>query len=43
VEQLRERLSSLLHRFVPATTLPSHITDTADPESALGKAPGVKG
>ncbi|MCU1307414.1 MAG: hypothetical protein JWN45_2109, partial [Acidobacteriaceae bacterium] len=43
VEQLRERLSSLLHRFVPATTLPSHITETGDPESALGKAPGVKG
>jgi diadenylate cyclase len=43
VEQLRERLSNLLHRFVPATTLPSHITETGDPESALGKAPGVKG
>src|SRR3977135_892172 len=43
VEQLRERLSSLLHRFVPPTTLPSPITETADPESALGKAPGVKG
>jgi len=43
VEELRERLSSLLHRFVPPTTLPSPITETADPESALGKAPGVKG
>src|SRR5882757_7895862 len=43
VEELRERLSSLLHRFVPPTTLPSPITETADPESALGKTPGVKG
>jgi diadenylate cyclase len=43
VEELRERLSTLLHRFVPPTTLPSPITETADPESALGKAPGVKG
>jgi diadenylate cyclase len=43
VEELRERLSTLLHRFVPPTTLPSPITETADPESALGKSPGVKG
>jgi len=42
VEELRERLSTLLHRFVPPTTLPSPITETADPESALGKPPGVK-
>jgi diadenylate cyclase len=41
VEELRERLSTLLHRFVPPTTLPSPI-ETADPESALGKPPEVK-
>ncbi|MCU1284211.1 MAG: hypothetical protein JWO13_561 [Acidobacteriales bacterium] len=43
VEELRERLGLLLHRFLPPSTLPSPLTEAADPESALGKPPGVQG
>lgn len=41
-EQLRDHLSNLLHRYVPATTIPTPIADTSDAESALGKTSEVK-
>lgn len=40
-DELRERLSKLLHRFVPPTTLPMALTDVDADDSALGKAPEV--
>lgn len=42
LEQLRDHLGKLLHRYVPATTIPTPIADTSDAESALGKASEVK-
>ena len=42
VDELRERLGTLLHRFVPPATLPSPIADAADAESALGKPPEME-
>ena len=41
LEQLREHLSKLLHRYVPATTIPTPIAE-ADAESALGKTSEAK-
>jgi len=38
-EQLREHLSILLRRYVPPSTIPTPIADTAETESALGKTP----
>ena len=41
LEQLRDHLGKLLHRYVPVTTLPTPIADSADAESALGKTSEV--
>ncbi|MBI2682362.1 MAG: TIGR00159 family protein [Acidobacteriales bacterium] len=39
VEQLRDRLSTLLKRYVPPTTLPTPLTGTQDARAALDRKP----
>jgi diadenylate cyclase len=41
-DHLRERLSKLLHLYVPPATMPTPITDEADPRSALDRKPEVE-
>jgi diadenylate cyclase len=42
INQLRERLSRLLHRYVPAATMPTPIADEPDPRSALDRKPEIE-
>jgi diadenylate cyclase len=42
VNQLRERLSRLLHRYVPPATMPTPISDEPDPRSALDRKPEIE-
>jgi diadenylate cyclase len=42
VNQLRERLSRLLHRYVPPATMPTPITDEPDARSALDRKPEIE-